>query len=138
MTAGQHARADHGPYVRAVCRSIEARDIRVASADIGSSAGHGRAASLTLRPEQEAFAEPVPDNAVALWDEEHGWSLTARGSRITKGLAVVPDPADVAAWVTVALTHPELTPTYEGGPLRIGGVPDPGFEARLARYAAAS
>lgn len=138
MSAEGQVPADHGPYIRAVCRSIEGQDIRVAEADIRASRGQGRTASLTLRPEQEAFAEPVPDEALAFWDEKNGWSLLARRSRISKGLAVLPDPADVAAWVVVALTHPELTPSYEDGQLPASGVADPDFEARLARYPAAS
>jgi hypothetical protein len=142
MSAERHVRADHGPYIQAVRRSIEARDIRVAGADIGASADSGRTASLTLRPDREAFAEAVPAEALAFWDEEDGWSLLVRpqpaGSRVSKGLAVLPGPADVAAWVEVALTHPELTPSYEDGPLRARGVADPEFEARLARYPATS
>lgn len=47
---------------------------------------------------------------------------------------MLPDPDDVAAWVAVALTHPELTPSYEHGHLRAHGVADPDFEARLARF----
>jgi hypothetical protein len=105
-----HARAGHGPYIRAVCASIEARDIRVAGTDTGTSPDRGRTAQLTLRPDQDAFAEPVPSQAVAFWDEENGWSLQVspqpEGGRISKGLAVLPDPADVAAWVVVALAHP--------------------------------
>lgn len=142
MSAEPHVRADHRPYIEAVCASIEARGIRVAGNGTGASPGTGRTARLTLRPDQEAFAEPVPDEALALWDEVHGWSLLASpqpaGCRISKGLAVLPDPADVAAWVAVALAHPELTPSYENGPLREHGVADPEFEARLARYPAAS
>ena len=142
MGAERHVRADHGPYIQAVCAGIEARDVRVDGRDTGMSPGRGRTARLTLRPELEAFAEPVPAEAVAFWDEENGWSLQAgpqpEGGQVSKGLAVLPDPADVAAWVVVALAHPELTPSYENGPLRAHGVADPGFEARLARYRAAS
>jgi hypothetical protein len=141
MSAEPHLRAEHGPYIRAVCRSIEAHDIHVAGAHISSSADTGRTAWLTLRPEQEAFAEPVPSEALARWDEGKGWSLRLRpeqpGAWISKGIAVLPDPVDVAAWVVVALTHPELTPSYENGPLR-ARVADPEFEARLARYPVAS
>lgn len=140
MKAGQQ-RADHGPYVRAVCRSIEARGIRVTAARITPPARGVREAELTLRPEHGAFAETSPAEALAFWDERAGWSLSVRREaidfRVSKGLDVLPDPGDVAAWVVVALIHPELTPSYEDGPSRELSVPDPGFEARLARYPAA-
>lgn len=90
----------------------------------------------------DAFAEAGPAPARAAWDEEKGWSLSVRRQsvdyQVSKGLDLVPDPDDVAAWVVVALTHPELTPSYENGPRRAHGVADPDFEARLARYPATS
>lgn len=138
MGAGQDVRADHGPYIRAVCAAIEARGIPVAEADIDIAECHGRTAWLRLRPEEETFAEPVPAEAHVVWDERNGWSLRARpgplGNLISKGLTVLPGPDDVAAWVVVALTHPELTPSYEGD--RTYRLPDAEFEAQLARYPA--
>ena len=140
MSAGLDMRADHRPYIAAVCRSIEAREIRVVAAGVTRFTRRVRKARLMLRPEQDAFAEAGLAPARAAWDEGHGWSLSAwRESisyQISKGLDVVPDPDDVAAWVVVALAHPELTPSYEHGPLRAHSVSDPEFEARLARYAA--
>jgi hypothetical protein len=77
---------------------------------------------------------------MAAWNEENGWSLSVRRQsidyQVCEGLDVVPDPDDVVAWVVVALAHPELTRSYEDGPLRSHSVSDPEFEARLARYAA--
>lgn len=140
MGADEHVGADHGPYIRAVCNAIEARDIRVTEADIDITDRHRRTAWLTVRPEQETFAEPVPAEAHVLWDERNGWSLrTLSGpleNLISKGLDVLPGPDNVAAWVVVALTHPELTPSYEGE--RAYRLPDAEFDARLARYTAAS
>ncbi len=142
MSGGRRVRADHEPYIRAVCDSIESRDIRVTEAGIEIADCHGRTAWLRLQPEQETFAEPVPAEAHVLWDEGQGWSLRTRpglpDNLISKGLDVLPDPADVAAWVVVALTHPELTPSYEDGRLRAHSAADPEFGSRLARYAAAS
>jgi hypothetical protein len=83
----------------------------------------------------------VPAEAQAFWDEENGWSLARRGplgSRISKGLDVLPEPDDVATWVVVALTHPELTPSYDDQPFRARSVSGPDFEARLAGYPARS
>ena len=54
---------------------------------------------------------------------------------VYKGLGVLPDPEDVAAWVVILLTHPELTPSREDHPFRDHAVEDPAFEAALARYA---
>jgi hypothetical protein len=77
------------------------------------------------------------------WDEENGWSLGLRRDLATgavlnpvyKGLGVLPDPEDVASWVVVLLTHPELTPSREDHPFRDSGDADYEFEAQLARYA---
>jgi hypothetical protein len=142
MPSQRHSRANHEPYIQAVYRSLEARSIRVAGAGVTASRRCARQAELVLRADQDAFAEPVPGQASAFWDEENGWSLLVQhktiGSRISKGLDVLPDPDDVAAWVVVTLAHPELTPSYERGALRSRSVSDPDFEARLARYPAVS
>ena len=111
----------------------------MADVRITASSGGRREATLLLRPDEAAFAERVAAEASAVWDEEDGWSLAVGGapeaSRVHKGLGVVPDPEDVAAWVEVLLAHPELTPSREDHPFRDRSVADPGFEAQLARYA---
>lgn len=100
-----------------------------------------RAAALLLRPDQAAFAERVPGQARALWDEDNRWSLLVRhesvASEVRKGLGVVPDPEDVAAWAVAVLAHPELTPSRGDCLVRDRSVADPDFEARLAAYAPA-
>lgn len=74
------------------------------------------------------------------WNEEDGWSILVDGESaavgVYKGLGVVPDPEDVAAWAVVAMTHPELTPSREDHPFRDHSVADLSFEAQLAGYAA--
>jgi hypothetical protein len=55
-----------------------------------------------------------------------------------KGLGVVTDPEDVAAWAVVAMAHPELMPGREDHPFRDHSVADVSFEARLAGCAASS
>jgi hypothetical protein len=139
MCAQEQPRAGHGPYIEAVRGSIEARDIRVTAVACAISADDRREATLTLRPDQIAFADGVPAEASACWDEDDGWSMLVRhqslGSCVHKGLEVLPDPQDVAAWAAVLLAHPELTPSYEDHPFREHSVADPDFEARLARYA---
>lgn len=133
-------RADHAFYITAIRSAVEARDIRVTDERVSASPGGRREAALTLRPDSEAFAERVPEVASASWDEDNGWSILLRdGSptiRMHKGLSVLPDPEDVAAWVVVALAHPELTPSYEDHPFRDHEVADPEFEDQLARYTA--
>lgn len=140
MDAERHARADHGPYIEAVCRSLEAREVRVVAAGVTRLPGRIRRARLMLRTDQDVFAGAGPAPARVTWDEESGWSLSVRrlsvDYQVSKGLDLVPDPDDVAAWVVVALTHPELTPSYENGPRRAHRVADPDFDARLARYPA--
>jgi hypothetical protein len=138
MTAQGH-KTGHAPYIAAVYRAIQTRGILVADVKTTASSGGRRAATLLLRPDEAAFTERVPAEASAAWDEQDGWSLAPGGapeaSRVHKGLGVVPDPEDVAAWIEVLLAHPELTPSREDHPFRDHSVADPGFEAQLARYA---
>lgn len=139
MGAQEYRRADHVPYIEAVCRGIETRDIRVTDAQVTTSGNGRREAKLTLRPDGAAFAERLPGQASVSWDEDNGWSLLVYdesvASRVHKGLGVVPDPEDVTAWAVVLLAHPELTLSHEDLPLRDHSAEDPGFEAQLARYA---
>jgi hypothetical protein len=55
-------------------------------------------------------------------------------SDVRKGLSVVPDPEDVAAWAVTLLAYPELTPSREDCPVRDHSIADPDFWARLAAY----
>lgn len=134
-------RVDHGPYIAAIGRDLEARDIRVADATVTTADDGRREAALLLRPDESAFAEPVPEEAWASWDECDGWSLLVRDEAATsdvyKGLEVLPDPEDVSAWAVTLLAHPEVTPSREDHPFRDHSVADPEFEAQLARYASA-
>ena len=138
MGTQEHRRADHRPYIEAVGRGIEARDIRVTDVQVSMPTDRRREATMMLYPNEVAFAERVPGEASASWDEDNGWSLLVHSgstaSRVYKGLSVVPDPEDVAAWAVVLLAHPELTPSYEELPLRDYGAEESGFEAQLARY----
>jgi hypothetical protein len=143
MNADRDGRASHVPYLEAVRRCLEARDVRVA--DVRTSGpDERRNATMLLRPGQAAdTGQPNPGDATATWDEENGWALAARrdpdavaaAEPVRKGLDVLPDPDDVAAWAVVLLAHPELTPSREDRPFRAHGVPDPAFEELLARYA---
>lgn len=131
--------ADHAPYIAAVCRSLEQHDITVTDTHTATSPDGRREATLTLRPDSAAFAERVPVEASAGWDEDNGWSIVVSHdsvvSRFHKGLGVLPEPEDAVAWAVVLLAHPELTPSYEDHPFRDHQVPDLGFESQLARYA---
>jgi hypothetical protein len=134
--------AGHAAYINAVHRCLRERDVSV-SATLPVSSHGPRHAALHLRPDSDAFAGPVSQEAFLAWDEENGWSLGLRRDPATlailnpvfKGLSVLPDPDDVASWVVVLLTHPELTPSREDHPFRDHAVEDPEFEAQLARYA---
>src|SRR5258708_33580142 len=141
MGVQEHRRADHAPYIAAVGRALEARDILVADVTVTRSGDGRREATLLLRPDENAFAERVPGEASASWDEDNGWSLLVQhesvASHVHKGLGVVPDPDDVAAWAVALLAHPELTPSREDHPLRDHCAPDPDFEWLLAGYAPA-
>jgi hypothetical protein len=111
------SRADLVHYIAAVRVAIRGRDIQVSATSHTTGPDRRHAAMLTLRPDQGAFAEPVPAEAWARWDEDGGWSMIAHreglSSVIGKGLDVMPAPVDVAAWIVVLLAHPELTPSYE-------------------------
>jgi len=139
MSRHASARADHAFYVEAVRRGIEEHDVRVADVQLVVARDGRREATLVLRPDAEVYLERVPEEASASWDEDNGWSVLVRqGSlvnQVCKGLGVLPDPEDVAAWVVVLLAHPELTPSDEQHPYRDHAVVDPEFEDELARYA---
>jgi hypothetical protein len=139
MGTQEHHRADHVPYIAAVRRGLETCDIHVANVTATTAGAGRREATLVLRPDDTAFAERVPQEASAIWDEDNGWSLLVRhgplADHVHKGLGVVPDPEDVAAWAVVLLAHPELTPSRDDHPFRDHSAADPEFEAQLARYA---
>jgi hypothetical protein len=138
VSEGGPRKADHGPYIEAVRRGMLARDIAVKSTFVGAWPDGRREATLLLRPDDSAFAERLPGEVSASWDEDSGWSMSVCRdsfvSRVGKGLGVLPTPDDVAIWAVTLLTHPELTPSYEDGPFRDHEKPDPGFEEQLARY----
>ena len=140
MSAHGPERADHAFYIAAVRGAVEARDVRVADVQVSTSSDGRREALLALRSDDEAFAERVPEVASVSWDEDNGWSILLQDgslvSRVHKGLGVLPEPEDVAAWVVVALAHPELTSSYEEHPFRDHKVADPEFEEQPAGFAA--
>ncbi len=135
-------RADHAAYIDAVLRRLREQDVAATQVSVGGSTGV-RSAEFRLHPDADAFATAVPAEAFLTWDEENGWALglgldpapPTVTSRTYKGLSVLPEPEDVAAWVVVLLTHPGLTPSREDHPFRDHAVEDPAFEAELARYA---
>jgi len=139
MGTQEHHQADHFPYVAAVRRGIETRGIHVANVTATTAGDGRREATLVLYPDDTAFAERVPPEASAIWDEDNGWSLLMRqgplANHVHKGLGVVPDPGDVAAWAVVMLAQPEATPSRDDHPFRDHSAVDPEFEAQLARYA---
>lgn len=144
MGATGRDRAGHGPYIEAVRRHLEAREVHVITVSLSGHDGR-RAALMLLGPDDAAAdTETGFGDATVTWDEENGWSLAARrdakaiaaGDAVYKGLGVVPDPDDVAAWAVVLLAHPELTPSREDHPFRDCSVYDPAFEESLARHAA--
>jgi Family of unknown function (DUF6292) len=137
----QQILAAHAGYIDAIRRRLEEQEITVTLARTGSR--HGvRTAELHIHPAADIAATAVPDEAFLAWDEERGWSFglsrdparLAPLSPVHKGLGVLPDPEDVASWVMVLLTHPELTPSREDHPFRDHAVEDPEFEAQLVRY----
>lgn len=139
MGTQEHHRADHVPYIAAVRRGLETRDIHVANVTATTAGDGRREATLVLRPGDTAFDGRVPQEASAIWDEGNGWSLLVRhgplADHVHKGLGVVPDPEDVAAWAVVLLAHPELAQSHDDHPFRDHSAEDPEFEAQLAQYA---
>jgi Family of unknown function (DUF6292) len=141
MDAPEHGWADHAPYIRAVRRGLEARDIAVAEMAVTISGDGRREATLLLRPVEDAFVERLPAEASASWDEDNGWSLAVRYESLTshvhKGLDVAPEPEDMASWAVALLAHPELTPSRDDHPFRDHRVADPVFEVLLTAYSPA-
>lgn len=137
--AASESRADHAPYIAAVCSDLERRDVRVVDTMVWTSRDGRRQAVLLLNPDDGAFPVEAVGQVRAQWNEEDGWSILAgeepSGGGVYKGLGVVPDPEDVATWAVVAVTHPELTPSREDHPFRDYSVVDASFEAQLATYA---
>jgi hypothetical protein len=123
---------------------MEAREVQVITVRLSGDDGRRSALMLLGHADTAAVTETGFGDATVTWDEENGWSLTVRrdgeavatSDPVYKGLGVVPDPDDVAAWVVVLLAHPELTPSREDHPFRDRSVRDPAFEESLARYAA--
>lgn len=141
VNAPQQSGTGHGPYIQAVESAIEGFDIGVSAVEVSGQGEELRWARLTLRPDQDEFAGAVAAEATAAWDEESGWSLVLPGGATGQGILMgpdqLPDPADVAAWVVVTLTHPELSLSFEyDSPVPSMGQDE--FRARLARYAAGS
>ncbi|HEY1619264.1 MAG TPA: DUF6292 family protein [Streptosporangiaceae bacterium] len=144
MDSDDSGRADHGPYVAAVRRQLEARGIRVSDIRVSRRDGRRATALLVALADADSTGAGACD-ASLYWDEEDGWSLRARpdagdlssAAPVYKGLSVVPEPADVAARVLVLLAHPELTPSREDHPFRAHLMQDQGFEELLARYSPA-
>ncbi len=136
-------RADHRPYIAAVGQALESRDVHVAEATVAIAGNGRREAMLMLHPDGESFAAEAPEVLALRWDEDCGWRLdtgyrTGGTSTFREGTAVLPSPDAVAAWVVVALTYPALAAPGDVTGFRRHGDADPGFEARLARYAAGS
>lgn len=135
---------DHSAYIAAVRHQLEAQDIATVDVRISVSSEGRREAAMRLKPGDSAPVDQVPLDASMSWDEEYGWSLLAHydsippvpGSPVHKGLSVLPDPDDVAAWVVVLLARPDVTPSREDGPHRDCSSPEPAFEDQLAGYTA--
>ena len=71
-------RSRHAPYISAVRRCLEAREVRVITVSLS---GHGgrRSALILLGPDDPTAAtETGSGDATVTWDEENGWSLAAR------------------------------------------------------------
>jgi Family of unknown function (DUF6292) len=130
-------RADHAPYVAAVRRALEARDLVIQGMAATFTANGCRQAMLELRPEAGSPAELAPEPVIASWDEERGWSLRDQlGVVFREGIEVLPEPGAVAAWIVVALAYPALAATFpDCDRFRGHTAADAVFELRLAGYA---
>ena len=136
----QRDRADHAAYISAVIGALQSREVRITEATVTTSETGCREAILLLRPDEDAFAAESPEELAALWDEDHGWRLnagypTTSSNSFWEGTEVLPAPDAVAAWVIVTLTYPALAAAHEQVQFREHSATDPGFEARLAKYA---
>ncbi|WP_141658812.1 DUF6292 family protein [Carbonactinospora thermoautotrophica] len=134
-------RADHRPYVDAVCAALEAQEIGVEACQTSATRLREATVRLTPDPEETAFGEA--EEVLLRWTEEAGWFLVAptvhEGQRLElpwhMGFGVLPDPDEVAVWVAVLLTRPDATPSREDGPYRSHTEYDPEFERALRSYA---
>ncbi|KWX05861.1 hypothetical protein TH66_00560 [Carbonactinospora thermoautotrophica] len=141
LPTGHHERADHRPYVDAVCAALEAQEIGVGTR--WTSATRLREATVRLAPDPEETAFGEAEEVLLRWTEEAGWFLVAptvhEGQCLEfpwyMGFGVLPDPDEVAVWVDTLLIRPDLTPSREDGPYRRHTDYDPEFEQALRSYA---
>ncbi len=111
----------HERYVHAIVTELRGRDVVVADVEVESA---------PLRRGRMTISEPAPAGAESraewvrlMWTERHGWSwqvcYEGEQPRVPTyfGIALVPPPAHVAAWLVVALRHPGVEPTREAGDL---------------------
>lgn len=114
--------ATHEGYIRQVTATLDRQGIEVSELTI--SADQTRSASMKIT-EREPFGE-MSRNAERItlrWQEREGWSYQVqypeddyRRERIFFGFSAVPEPSQIAAWLTVSLAHPEIEPNHNGGP----------------------
>ena len=136
---GTAQRADHWPYIEAVCRALVSCGIRVSELTLPESEPPCRQARLVLRPMADAFASNVPETATASWDESNGWQITVSHedlvSQFAEGTNVLLTPHGFAAWAVITLTQPGQADgndhTRRPHDPRVS---DPEFEARLMTY----
>lgn len=122
-------------YLIAIRRALHDEDIPV----LGHSftAGPPRTATLRLNPAWPKSSLTGLESLELEWGETTGWRLIMTYPATTglhpapvyAGLLIVPEPPVLAAWVALALTHPELTATQ---PNTHGETP---VDTALRRYA---
>lgn len=132
--------APHAAYITAVVEALARKGIRVEQVEIRP--GPPLKASMTV------VEVDAPDNTVVsaaewvrlLWTPRAGWGWLAKyenvqqaGRPVYHGFSAVPRPDAVAAWVHVAMTHPEVQLDQEGGPFDT-----PDLEQVLRGYAVTS
>jgi hypothetical protein len=131
-------RADHRPYIEAVCQALDGCGFRVSEATVTESEAPLRLARLVLCPVAETFATVVPETASASWDESGGWQLIVNHedlvSQFAEGTNVLLTPRAVAAWAVIALTGPAVATENFNPQRRDPAVSDPEFEDQLTAY----
>jgi hypothetical protein len=105
----------HADYVAAVCAVLPSHGLRPSGLNLGARAGI-RFARFDLSLTSSQTAHTLASRFTTAWDDQHGWHLTPayapetgiNATAIYRGGDIVATPDQIAGWLGMALTTPEL------------------------------
>lgn len=110
---------NHSGYLAAVVHAARTEGLRLLDLELDEQP---RSALIAIDPAVPGGAFSDLQAVHARWDEHDGWTLTLTApggaTTITHGHLLVPSPDVVAAWISLALTAPDLVSSRPGNPAR--------------------